>query len=321
MRVLVTGATGFVGSHILRQLVDAGHTVRALVRREVRAPQPSVEYVRGDILDFASLKAAATGCEAVIHAAAELSFRPRDFVRQREVNVQGTRNAVEAAREAGVRRFVHTSSVSAIGRSGANGVTDEDARYDWPFGFHYNETKRDAEEIVRHARDLETVCLNPTMVFGPEEVYRRWLPLFKLVRWGLARVAPPGGFTVCDVRDVAAAHVSALTRGKPGARYILGGPHLAFIELLEILARLLEGGAPFARVPAMVIRVAAIPLVALEDLGLLESLPASPRYYPYLVGHPQYVSDRAIAELGYRVRLAEETLGDTVAWYTAQGLL
>src|SRR5262245_59338062 len=155
MRVLLTGATGFLGSHVVRQLVEAGHSVRAVVRRDPVEPLPAVEYLRGDVLDPASLKAAAGGCEAAIHAAAELSFRPRDFARQREVNVQGTRNVLEAARAGGVRRFVHTSSVSAIGRTGKSGVSDEDARYDWPIGFNYNETERDAEEIVRRARDLD----------------------------------------------------------------------------------------------------------------------------------------------------------------------
>jgi nucleoside-diphosphate-sugar epimerase len=318
MRVLVTGAAGFLGSHIVEQLLSAGHQVRALVRSDDHRLK-FVDVKRGDVLDRPSLDAAVAGCDAVIHTAAMLSFRRNDARAQREVNVQGTRNVLEAARAAGVKRFVHTSSIAAIGRPRRGGVADEETRYDWPVGFTYNETKRDAEDIVRSVRDLETVCLNPAFVVGPNERYRRTLPLFFLAKHNLLPLAPPGGTTLTDVREAAAAHVAALTSGKPGARYVLGGPLLSFVELLGELARVTGGRAPLGVLPERLIHAGALPLILVEKLGV--ALPYMAIYYPYLTTSTFYSSERSIAELGYRVRPASETLGDAAAWYRREGAL
>ena len=227
--------------------------------------------------DPGSLAAAVAGQEAVIHAAAVVTFKASEAAHQREVNVQGTRNLVEAARAAGVARLVFTSSVAAIGRP--NGTpADETTRYDWPVGLTYNETKRDAEEIVRQARDLHTVCLNPALVLGPGERYRHSLPLFRLAKWGLLRVVPAGGATLCDVRDVAAAHVAALTRGGAGERYVLGGPQLSFAALADELAAATGGSSARAEIPSALVRFAALPLVVAEKLGV--PMPYSPLYAP-----------------------------------------
>ncbi|HEY2745620.1 MAG TPA: NAD-dependent epimerase/dehydratase family protein, partial [Polyangia bacterium] len=183
MQVLLTGATGFVGSHVARALVAAGHAVRALARptssRAILADVPELEWREGDVVDMPSLRAAARGCEAVVHAAAVVAFAPKAAARQREVNVEGTRHVVEAARAAGVRRLVHTSSIAAVGRVRDGAVADEETRYDWPPGLAYNESKRDSERLVRRATGLETVCVSPALVFGPGEVHRRTLPLFR----------------------------------------------------------------------------------------------------------------------------------------------
>src|SRR5262249_49709937 len=157
------------------------------------------EILIGDVLDLPSLEPAVAGCEAVIHTAANLSFRRADFAAQRQVNVEGTRNVLRAARAAQVRRFVHASSGSALARPRPGCVGDETTPYDWPIGFNYNETKRDAEALVFGATGLEAVCLNPALVFGPGEVSRHTLPLFRAVARGLIRLAPPGGTTLCDV--------------------------------------------------------------------------------------------------------------------------
>jgi dihydroflavonol-4-reductase len=313
---LVTGATGFLGSHILDELLSAGHQVRALVRSSVQRSQ--IDFVRGDVTDPASLVPAMDGCHAVIHSAAVVSFKHSDAARQRDVNVEGTRHVVSAAAAAGVRRLVFTSSVAALGRPNGK-PADESTRYDWPVGLTYNETKRDAEEIVRHAAGLETICLNPAMVLGPGERYRHSLPLFRLAKWGLLQLVPDGGMTLCDVRDVAAAHVAALSRGASGQRYVLGGPQLSFSELAAALSAATGGRPARAELPASLVRFGSLPLVLAEKLGL--SLPFSPLYAPYLTLRSFYKSDRAIDELGYRTRSAAETIGDAAAWYRSEGLL
>jgi dihydroflavonol-4-reductase len=323
MQVLLTGATGFLGSHVARALVAGGHTVRALARpgssRGILSDVPELEWVTGDVVDAGSLRAAVRGCEAVVHAAAMVAFAPKEAARQREVNVEGTRHVLEAARAAGVRRLVHTSSIAAVGRPPVGGVADEETRYDWPPGLGYNESKRDSERLVRRAEGIETICVNPSLVFGPGEVYKRTLPLFRLVKWGLLPLVPPGGTTLCDVRDVAAAHVAALTRGEPGARYITGGPHLTFRQLATTIAEVTHGARPIAELPAALMRAAALPVVALHRLGV--PLPFSPGNVAYLGNYGYYSSARAEAALGYRTRDAAETLGDSARWYTTQGLL
>lgn len=323
MRVLLTGATGFVGSHVARALVAAGHEVRAITRptsaREILADVPEIEWVAGDVTDVGSLRAAVRDRDAVIHAAAVVGFSPKAAARQHEVNVEGTRHVLEAARAAGVKRLVHTSSIAAVGRGREGSVADEETRYDWPPGLGYNESKRDSERLVRRATGIETVCVNPALVFGPGEVYKRTLPLFRLIKWGLMPLVPPGGTTLCDVRDVAAAHVAALTHGEPGARYILGGPQLTFRELATTIAEVTRGARPIAVVPAKLLRTVAAPLAGLGRLGV--PLPVSAGNLAYLGHYGYYASARAEAALGYHTRPAAETLGDAARWYTSQRLL
>src|SRR5436305_4189330 len=168
MQVLLTGATGFLGSHVARALVSAGHRVRALARptssRAILADVPELEWVEGDVVDVGSLRAAVRDCEAVVHAAAVVEFAPRWAARQREVNVEGTRHVLEAARAGGIKRLVHTSSIAAVGRGTPGTIADETTRYDWPLGLGYNESKRDSERLIMRAEGLETVCLNPALV-------------------------------------------------------------------------------------------------------------------------------------------------------------
>ena len=161
--------------------------------------------------------------------------------------------------------------------------------------------------------------LNPALVFGPGEVYRRTLTVFRLVKYGLLPVVPPGGTTLCDVRDVAQAHVAALTRGEPGARYITGGPQLTFRQLATTIAEVTHGARPIAELPASLLRAAALPVAALHRLGV--PLPVSPGNIAYLGNYGYYSSARAEAALGYHTRDAAETLGDAARWYTTQGLL
>ena len=336
MRVFVTGGTGFVGSHVLSALVGAGHEVVALERTSSRRPEapPAVRWVLGDVLARESLERGMAGAEAVVHAAAVLSYSPGDAGRQARVNVEGTRNVLEAAVRSGVRRVVHTSSVAAIGRGLPGRIADEDTRYDWPPGLRYNETKRASELLVRAERRVETVCLSPAQVFGPEDPTARLLPLFRGVKRRLFLVSPPGGTTVCDVRDVARAHVAALDRGDPGARYILGGPHVTWAELLGAIGQVLGVSAARLTVPPMALRVGAVPLRAaarlaggvgleallgrergsLADAGLLPLL-------DYFQTRCWYSSERAVAALGYQARDLPQTVADTAASYQRSGHL
>jgi dihydroflavonol-4-reductase len=323
MRILLTGATGFVGSHVARALVAAGHTVRALARatspRSLLDDVPELEWVRGDLLDPPTLAAAADRCEVVVHTAARVVLTPTQAREQHAVNVEGTRHMLAAARAAGARRFIHTSSVATVGRPRAGELADENTRYDWPPGLPYNETKRDAERLVLRADGLETVVLNPALVFGPGALYKRTLTLFRLVKWGLLPVVPPGGLTICDVRDIAAAHVAALTQGEARTRYILGGPHVTFRELATTIAEVTRGARPIAAVPPAWLHAVAVPLAALIRVGV--PLPVTLGSLAYMTNFGYYSSARAQSALGYRMRAATETLADAARWYESQHLL
>lgn len=328
MRVLCTGGTGFVGSHVLRALVGGGHAVRALCRPESR-PLPGipagagaglVEWSRGDLLDLPSLREAAAGCDAVLHVGADVTQlgSPAARAHQRQVNVEGTGNVIEAALGAGARRLIHTSSVAALGRPSPGTIGDENTPYDWPPGMPYNETKRDSERaaLTGGARGLDVVVLSPAFVLGPDDPRRRLSSLLRAVKLGLARIAPPGGLTVCDVRHVAAAHVAALTRGRPGERYVLGGAHLTWRELLAELAVALAAPGPLVTLPEIALRLAVVPLGLLALLGPLDlgisrlTAFGSERFFS---------SAKAIAELGYEETPPARLVAETVAWYRDSG--
>jgi dihydroflavonol-4-reductase len=322
MRILLTGATGFLGSHVARALVAAGHEVRALARptasRALLDDVPELEWVTGDVMDSPSLTPAMQGREAVVHVAAVVGVSRRGAEKQRAINVEGTRRMLAAAQAAGVLRFVHTSSVAAVGRTPPGTVSDEATRYDWPPGMPYHESKRDSERLVQKAEGLTTICLSPAMVFGPGDVFKRTLALFRLVKWGLLPLVPPGGTTICDVRDVAEAHVAALTRGDSGERYILGGPHLTFRQLATTVAEVTGGARPLGEVPASVIDAVSVPLAA---IARVLPLPVSVGTLEYFTNFGFYSSAKAEAALGYRTRAAAETLADSARWYGAQGSL
>ncbi|MFN7134495.1 MAG: NAD-dependent epimerase/dehydratase family protein, partial [Myxococcales bacterium] len=250
MKVLLTGGTGFLGSHVARQLIAAGHRVRGLVRQpryEGVLKQLDVELAVGDVLDPDSLARAAAGVDAVVHAAGNVGARLRDREQLYRVNVEGTQNVLAAARRAGVRRFVHTSSVVAVGTRTTPERMDEDTAFNaGGTGYHYVDSKRQGEELALQAAQdgFEVVVLNPGTMMGPGDVHLTSTRFVLEYVRGRFRRYPGGGMPYCDIRDVAEAHVAALTRGEPGRRYILAGHDRSFRELLEALHALTGLGEP-----------------------------------------------------------------------------
>jgi dihydroflavonol-4-reductase len=283
VRVYVTGASGFVGGHVARELREHGHEV-------------SDGWV--DLLDASGLRRAVAGCDAVAHVAALYSFTAPEHELE-AVNVEGTRNVIEACRAEGVDRLLATSSCATCGPVPGRRATEEDSPPEWELAVPYKRTKLEAERLVLAAGG---VCVNPTTPVGDGD--RAPTPTGAMVRGvvvGRYRAYPRIGLNVVDVRDVARGHVLALEHGRPGERYLLGGVDLTMRELFAAVAHLAGRRRPRLPVPYAAIRAGA----ALGFVNRNEAILArTPAYFS---------SEKAARELGYRPGPVEPALARAVA--------
>lgn len=273
--VLVTGATGFIGSVLTRQLVAEDANVRIL-RRETSSLDllgsvaNEVEHAVGDVTYARSLYDAMRDVDRVFHVAAKVSFAPGDQASLRRVNVEGTANVVNAALEADVDRLVHTSSIAALGRPRTpNSTIDEDTSWqDAPHRTAYARSKRQAEMEVHRgiAEGLEAVFVNPSLVFGVGNAHTNTRRIVDAVRSGWMVAVPPGGTNVVDVRDVAAGHRAAMTNGEPGRRYIIGGDNRSWMDIATTLAKAFDVPRPRYTIPAPLLRASSAAAEAVATL-------------------------------------------------------
>ncbi|MGH2964648.1 MAG: NAD-dependent epimerase/dehydratase family protein [Solirubrobacterales bacterium] len=312
MRALVTGAAGFIGSHVAAALAAAGAEVRALDRRPPLSPV-GVEPVAGDLLDPATLARVLEGCDAVFHLAALYSYDRADADAMRAINVEGTRLLLDAAaRGAQRRRIVHTSSCGTCGPVAGRAATEDDTPPEWELSVPYKRTKLEGERLaIRAAKQgLDVVVVNPTTPVGPGD--RRPTPTGKMVAdvaHGRARAHLAGGaLNIVAVEDVAAGHLLAHERGRLGERYLLGGENLSMREVFAIVASAAGRAPPRIAVPWRLAHAAARAAdVALGAIGRKPSLLVLDEVR--LAREPMTFDDsKARRELGYRSRPAAEAL-------------
>jgi dihydroflavonol-4-reductase len=318
VRICVTGATGFVGGHLVRELVEGGDEVRVTFRDPARlerlaALQP--EPVKADVLDRGAMRRAVRGCDVVYHAAGYVGSHPVDTVWR--VNALSPRIVVEAAAAEGVGRLVLTSSIAGIGpaRPGAAGDESEPFR-DGGLGLTYSNSKHEGEieAVAAGARlGVEVVVVNPSYVFGvpvdrsqPGETSTRTVGNY--LRGRLPCVVDSHSNFV-DVRDVARGHVRAAERGRPGERYILGAHDMSWVDLVERVAKLSGTRYPVAVLPAEI----GAPARRVQSLGV--PLPVSAEGVVLMAQNWRYSSRKARRELGYRFRPLDDTLRATIEWY------
>jgi dihydroflavonol-4-reductase len=273
MKVLVTGATGFIGSQLCRALAARGWSVRAFHRPDSKLDGLQgldVEHAVGDVTDIESVERAVQGIEVVFHTAAKMG-RSNKAQGMYTVTVEGTRNVLSAALSAGVRRVVHTSSVAALGvpleiptsRAGNRPeILCMDEYHTWNFRpewWRYGHAKYLAEIEVQKAvaRGLDVVITNPTVVIGPGDLNRISGNILIQVARGRVPVAVPGGLNVVHIEDVIRGHLLAFEHGKTGERYILGGENLTHLRFLQIAASVTGARPPLFTVPAGVARAVA----------------------------------------------------------------
>ncbi|MCG8592027.1 MAG: SDR family oxidoreductase [Proteobacteria bacterium] len=322
---LVTGATGLVGGNLVRALARRGRQVRVLTRRPADLGQPDVEVVPGDLADPASLVAACTGVDRVFHCAARVSLWPPDADAIWRDNVLGTEHLLRAARAGGVRRFVHCSTVDALGLPEGAAPADETTPWNWDrLGLDnpYARSKRAAQERVLEAAQhhLDAVVVNPTYMFGPHDRKPSSGRMILEVAAGRAVAAPAGGNNFVDVRDVAEGLVAAAERGRRGEAYVLGHLNWTYRQAFTAIARAVGRPPPRFTLPRGVARVGGI---AGDVWGRLRGRePAVHSITARLgsVGH-YYSWAKAERELGFQPGPVETAIADAVHWFREAGML
>ena len=328
MKVFVTGATGFLGSHVACVLAAQGADLRLLVRptsdlRNIAALH--ADRVQGDLRDPVSIEKALAGCEVVFHVAADYRLWVRDPDQMYRSNVEGTRSLLEAARRQNVRRVVYTSSVATMGfTSNGNGhLTDEDSPVSLADMIgHYKRSKFMAEQVAFDAAKsgIDVVIVNPTTPIGERDV--KPTPTGRIVLDFLKRKFPAyveTGLNLVDATECARGHVQALEKGKPGERYILGGENLTLKQILDRLAAITGLKSPTVKLPY----VFAYATGVVDELVTGRLLGREPRATIDAVRMGRKMmfvsSTKAERDLGWRNVPVDGALRRSVDWFRANG--
>ncbi len=319
---LVTGATGFVGWHVARQLLERGAKVRVLARDPARLRElDGVEVVRGDLRDPGSLNSACDGCGVLYHVAADYRLWMRDPEEMFRSNVEGTRNLLDAARRSGIEKVVYTSTVGCIGIP-RDGIGDEQTAVGIEdMNGPYKRSKFLAEKVALEfaGSGFPVVIVNPTAPMGDHDF--KPTPTGKILV-DFVRGAMPAyldtGLNVVDVRDVAAGHLAACERGTAGERYILGSENLTLKGILGVLAKVTGRPEPKVRIPYAVAYAAGVVSTGWASISGKE--PRAPLDAVKMARKKMWVRhDKAARELGYAPGPAASALERAVEWFRANG--
>ena len=326
MKAFVTGATGFLGSHVARVLAESGADLRLLVRpsSDLRNIEKlNAERVVGDLRDAASLEKGMAGCEAVFHVAADYRLWVRDPEEMHRSNVEGTRAILLAARKNGVKRVVYTSSVATMGFTNNGHMADEDS----PVSLQnmigpYKRSKFMAEEVAIQAgrEGMDVVVVNPTTPVGEQDI--KPTPTGRIVLDFLKRKFPAyvdTGLNLVDATECARGHVAAYERAKPGERYILGGENLTLKQILDKLGQITGLPSPRVKVPY----VMALATGVVDEVFTGRVLGREPRATIDAVRmgkKKMFVSSaKAERDLGWKIIPVEGALRRAVDWFQSNG--
>ena len=320
-KTLVTGGTGFVGLHLVRELGRRGDDLRLLVREGSNTePLNGVEWepAKGDVTDRDSVRKAMQGVERVFHVAGTTSMRTQDRIRVFQVNVEGTRNVLEEALRADAERAVLTSSSSAVGAAKPGETIDEEHPFTvGRLGIAYINSKHNAELVAMRmaAKGLQVVIVNPSFVLGPDDPNPSGTSNALIRRLLLRRIPGyvDGAINVVDVRDMGRGHLLADERGEQGERYLLTGRNFTLQRLFADLSRIAGVPTPPVRMHG---RLVVLGVETMEQLGL--RLPTSADEVRSGTQWFTYRNDKAREQLGWEPRPHEETLEDAVRWQLEQ---
>ncbi len=327
-KALVTGGTGFIGSHVVRRLVQEGIDVRCLVRpgsQRANLDNLKLEFAEGDLCDPASLQNAVSGCQMLFHVAADYRIWAKDPQELIRTNVQGSRDLLQAAADAGVQKVIFTSSVAAVGRPASNGklgIGHEalDPSQDQLIG-PYKQSKFESDLVARDfaKKGLAVIIVNPSTPIGSQDI--KPTPTGKMIV-DFMNGKMPGyvdtGLNFVDVEDVAAGHWLAAQKGKVGERYILGHRNMSLKEFLEVLAHVSGRPAPRLQIPYAVAWMAGAVSTGLSYLTGKE--PQIPLDGVRMAHAPMYYdASKAVRELGLPQTPIPQALEKAVQWFQEQG--
>lgn len=326
MKAFVTGATGFLGSHVARALADQGADLRLLVRptsklRNIEGLK--AETATGELRDAGSLEIAMAGCETVFHVAADYRLWVNDPAEMYQSNVGGTRSVLEAARKNGIRRVVYTSSVATVGFTSNGHPANEES----PVALadmigHYKRSKFMAEQLALEAGrgGMDVVTVNPTTPVGERDI--KPTPTGRIVLDFLKRKFPAyveTGLNLVDARECARGHVAALERGKTGERYILGGEDLTLKQILDTLGRITGLPSPKVKLPYFFAFATGVVDEAITG-RLLRREPRATVDTVRMGKKKMYASSgKAERELGWKIVPVEGALRRAVEWFRSNG--
>jgi len=326
MKALVTGATGFVGSHVARVLAEKGAELRVLVRSSSNLKNIeglNAERVVGDLRDADSLEKAMSGCDAVFHVAADYRLWVHDPEQMYKANVEGTRALLKAAKESGVRRVVYTSSVATMGFISNGHLADENSpvSLDNMIG-PYKRSKFMAEQLAMEAgrKEMDVVTVNPTTPVGDHDI--KPTPTGRIVVDFLKKKFPAyvdTGLNLVDVDECARGHVEAFEKGQSGERYILGGENLTLKQILDKLGAITGLPSPTIKIPYVVALAAGV----VDEVFTGRIMGKEPRATIDAVRMGKkkmfVTSAKAERELGWRQVTVDNALQRAVDWFRANG--
>lgn len=319
----ITGGSGFLGRHIIDLLLDNGWDITSLHRpgSEINHLEGrGIHLVIGDVTDKASVESAMPqGVNAVFHVAANISLWSRNDVQQNQVNIGGTRNMLAVAKSKQVGRFIYTSSIAAFGCQPGL-ITENTPSVAATAFLNYERTKHAAEQLVRQAvvDGLDAVIMNPSAITGPADT-NNWARSFFILRDGSIPGAPTGATSMCDVRDVAQAHVAAFSRGKTGENYLLGGPAVSYKDMIVEIGLIVGKDLNIRTVPGFLMRLYGrwnhlISYITQKEPDITPEI-------AFMMSQVQECSGtKATEQLGYNHRDWRSSIRDSFDWLVEQGL-
>ncbi len=324
-KVLITGGNGFIGSNLALALLKEGCQVRILRREnsDLRALKDlMVEHFIGDILDKNSLKQAMEGCDTVFHTAAIVAMWRKKGTEQKDVNVLGTKNVAEVALESGVRKFIHTSSIAALGYRTDGKLSDETTAFNWKTQLTYKYSKHLAElEIFRAVeKGLAAVIVNPAIVIGPKDYRFHGGSLIKKISSGIIPFYIDGGINITYVDDVVFGHIQAAKLGRIGERYVLGGTNLTIKEAFQQVAEVVGVRPPKLKAPTILVKSAANIFDLVSSVTDKKPLVSSDLIASIGINF-WFSSEKSERELGYKITPFDEAVRKTYEWYKSEGLI